>query len=62
MGAIPISLAGSSGFSEAHTCDNGTETQEVTIEYTEVLQLASIPILYSEQLSLPRRYEIEGSG
>lgn len=42
MAAVSISLAGSSGFSEAHTCDNGRETQEVTTEYTQVLQLASV--------------------
>lgn len=62
MAAVPISLAGSSGFSEAQTCDNGTETQTVTLEHTEVLQLglfSHIPILDSEQLSLPMCYEIE---
>lgn len=42
MAAVLTSLPGSSGISEAHTCDNGTETQEVTVECIEVLQLPSI--------------------
>lgn len=42
MAAVPISVARSCGFSEAHTCDSSTESQEVTIEHTEALQHASI--------------------
>lgn len=60
-----VSLAGSSGFSEAHACDDDTETQAVALAHTQRFcssrPSSHIPILDSEQLSLPRRYGIEGS-
>lgn len=42
MAAVPTFLSGSFGFSEAHMCDNGTETHRKRQFNTEVLQLASI--------------------
>ena len=64
-----VSLAGSSGFSEAHACDDDTESQAVALAHTQRFcssrPFSHIPILDSEQLPppppTPRRYGIEGS-
>lgn len=56
MAAVPMSLARSSGSSEAQTCDNGTETQEVTKNtqrFCSLRPFSHILSLDSEQLSLP---------
>lgn len=52
MAAVPTSLAGSSGFSEAQMCDNGTEAQEVTTNaqrFCSLRPFSHIPVLDSEQ-------------
>ena len=60
-----VSLTRSSGFSEAHACDDDTETQAVALAHTQRFcssrPLSHITILDCEELSLPRRYGIEGS-
>lgn len=60
-----VSLTRSSGFSEAHACDDHTKTQAVALAHTQRFcssrPFAHIPILDSEQLSLPTRYGMQGS-